>query len=327
MEWLRVQRRVGIIDDLNLKHLLSIARNPKERPVERVHKIISEWEMNTLDEYCGRDAKSRPDRWRELYEQQKRFEKGLLASSPFISFDEYRERLAVWIADYNSSVHERPTLGSARVVPIEEYKRLYTTRYDISQDTLAILLMKAAKRTVQKNGVNCFRKHWYYYHEDMSMYKGKEVEIRYSDNDRTRVWVMLPSGTSCEALLITPTSLLNPNKQTLTAVRSAKAHERETQRSYDFYIQSHLRGETTEDRVARQLESERVVEPCNELVSEDHHEQGRVHLLTYLDHRKKQALAPPRVTNEEVAEADSDTSIFEQPELRRVKEFKSDDLE
>jgi hypothetical protein len=327
IEWLRVQRRVGIIDDLNLKHLLARARNPKEKPVERVHKVISEWERNTFDEYCGRDAKSKPDRWREMYEQHKRFEKGHLASSPFISFDEYRERLAAWIADYNSSVHERPTLGSARVVPLEEYKRLYTTRYEISLDTLAILLMKAEKRTVQKNGVNCFLKHWYYYHEDMSMYKGKEVEIRYSDGDYSRIWVVLPNGTICEATLITPTSLLNPNKQTLTAVRNAKAHERETQRNYSFYIQSHMRGETTEDRVARQLESERAAEPCDESVSEEYPEPARVHRLTYLDHRKKLAPTTAGVTNEDVAEADSDVSIFEQPEPPRVKEFKSDDLE
>lgn len=327
IEWLRMQRRVGIIDDLNLKHLLSRARNPKERPVERVHKDLSEWEKNTFDDYCGRDTKSRPDRWRELYEQHKRFEKGVLASSPFISFDEYRERLAVRIADYNSSVHERPTLGSARVVPLEEYRRLYTTRYDISQDTLAMLLMKAEKRKVQKNGVNCFQKHWYYYHEDLSIYKGKEVEIRYSDGDYRRVWVALPSGTICEATLITPTPLLNPNKQTLTTVRKAKAHEREIRRNYSFYIQSHLRGETTEDRVARQSEPESEADVYRDSPREEREKVSHVHLITRMDRRQKQTPKRGEITGEEVAAAIGDITLLEEPGRDRVKEFESDDPE
>jgi len=324
MEWLRVQRRVGIIDELKLRHLLSRGRNPKERPVERVHKDISEWEKNNFEEYCGRDAKSRPDCWRELFERQKRFVKGQLTASPFIPFEAYRERLAVRITEYNTSVHERTTLGSARVVPIEEYRRLYTTHYSITQETLALLLMKAEKRTVGKNGVNCFQKHWHYYHEDMSRYKGKEVEVRHSDDDYNQVWVVLPNGQICEARLITPTPLLNPNKQTLKAVSEAKKHERALLRNFNFYTQSHLRGETTEDRVAKQLESEGVIEAGDEVMGDDPPEPGRVHLLTRLDAPKKQHPAREAITHEQVAAAGSDISIFEQPGRGHVKEFDSD---
>ena len=325
IEWLRVQRRVGIIDGLRLKHLLSKGHNPKERPVERIHKVISEWEENNLEEYCGRDAKSRPDRWQELFERQKRFEKGALPASPFMSFDEYRERLAMFITEYNSTVHERPTLRSARLIPLEEFKRLYTTRYEIKHETLALLLMKAEKKTIFKNGVNCFQKHWYYRHESMSLYKGKEVEVRYSDDDYSRVWVVLPNGHICEATLITPTSLLNPNKQTIEAVRAARAHERKLQREFTFYTQSHLSGETTEDRVARQLELEVMVEAREKIVGEEQSPaQSSVHLLTYLDSPKKQCPLPKEVTNEEVAAASTDDSIFDQVERGYVKEFDSD---
>jgi hypothetical protein len=324
IEWLLVQRRVGIIDDLRLKHFFSRGGNPKERTVERVHKDISHWEENNFEEYCGRDAKSRPDRWREIFERQKRFEKGYLTASPFMSFETYSESLAMFITEYNSKVHARPTLRSTRVAPIEEYRRLYTTRYEITHETLALLLMKAEKRTIFKNGVNCFQKHWYYYHEDMSLYKGKEVEVRYSDGDYNRVWTILPNRQICEALLITPTPLLNLNKQTVKTIRDAKAHERELQRDFNFYTQSHLRGETTEDRVARQLELESMAEAGDEVISEDPPKLNHVHQLTRLDCPKKPRLVREEITGEEVAAARSDVSIFEQREYGRVKEFDSD---
>lgn len=124
--------------------------------------------------------------------------------------------------------------------------------------------MKAEKRTIQKNGVQCFQKHWFYYHETMSLYKGLSVEVRYSDDNFNRIWVVLPSTHICEATLITPTSLLNPNKQTLQTVKQARAYEQRLQREFDLFTQSQLRGETTEDRITQQLESETTFEAKDE---------------------------------------------------------------
>ena len=74
-----------------------------------------------------------------------------------MSFDQYREALAEFITRYNSSEHERLTIGGARIIPVEEYRRMYTPRYEISSETLALLLMKSEKGRVRKNGVQCFR--------------------------------------------------------------------------------------------------------------------------------------------------------------------------
>jgi hypothetical protein len=225
-ELLLEQHRIGIVEELDLKHLLTRGKNPKENPVERVHRVISDWEQNTFNEYCGRDAKSRPERWHKLYAQHQRLAKGKQDPSPFIGFEQYREALDQFIARYNSSEHERLTLGGGRVVPAEEFSRLYTTRFEISAKTLALLLMKAEKRRVRKNGVQCFRKSWFYYHEAMSMFKGTDVEVRFSDDDYGRVFVILPNHKVCEAELITPTSLINPNKRTLETVKRARLRKR-----------------------------------------------------------------------------------------------------
>jgi hypothetical protein len=66
------QRRVGILDDLSLRHLIARGRNPKEKPVERLFKDLTAWEENNFAEFCGRHPTVRPDRCRRLYEQHER---------------------------------------------------------------------------------------------------------------------------------------------------------------------------------------------------------------------------------------------------------------
>lgn len=309
-ELLLVQHRVGIVEELELKHLLTRGKNPKENPVERVHRVISEWEQNTFDEYCGRDPRSRPERWRHLYAQHQQFKKGKRGASPFMGFDYYREASADFIVRYNSSGHERLTLGGARVIPLEEYSRLYTTRYEISPETLSLLLMKAEKRRVRKNGVQCFRKDWFYYHEAMSMFKGRDVEVRFSDDDYSRVFVILPNLKLCEAELITPTSLINPDRRTLKVVKQARAFERSVIKDFNLIAQSNIRGESLEDRVARQIELSEAVttEPPDRAGTPA---RAPVHKLTRMDQRK----LPPRrdvkqVTAADVARTEADSSIF-----------------
>ena len=72
LELLRVERRVGILEDLMIRHLVARGRNPKEKPVERVFRDISDWEENTFEEFCGREPKERPEAWRRLYAQHQR---------------------------------------------------------------------------------------------------------------------------------------------------------------------------------------------------------------------------------------------------------------
>jgi Bacteriophage Mu transposase len=187
LEFMMVERQIGVLADLQLRHLLARGRNAKEKPVERLFKDLSAWEANLFPEYCGGKPGERPDAWRERYARHQRFLKGQELASPFIRFDEYRERLAGFITRANASPHERPTLRSERLMPVEEYRRLYTTRYEIQPETPALLLLKSDRRIIRKNGVQCFQKHWYYYHEAMSPYKGASVEMRYADGDYNKV--------------------------------------------------------------------------------------------------------------------------------------------
>lgn len=84
---MRVERRVGILADLMIRHLVARGRNPKEKPVERVFRDISDWEQNTFQEFCGREPKERPDVWRRLYAQHQRGSVNAAQDSPFMSFE------------------------------------------------------------------------------------------------------------------------------------------------------------------------------------------------------------------------------------------------
>ncbi len=213
-------------------------------------------------------------------------------------------------------------LGGARVVPLEEYERLYTTRYKIAPESLALLLMKPEKRTVRKNGVQCFQKNWFYWHESLSEYKGMDVEVRYSEEDYQRVWVILPDRQICEAELITPTSLLKPNKRTLQAVAETRAKERRIIREYHLLAESGLRGESTEDRVAVALNQEgdaliRLVGAC---------EEGEARMNTnptsHVDGVDSQSPVQAEITASDIARIEADYSIFDVAPLPgRVVEF------
>lgn len=321
LEMLIVERRVGILDDLNIRHILARGYNAREKPVERIFRIISEWEQNTFKEYCGRDPKSKPEAWHELYRQYERGAKAGRSSSPFIPFEQYRDQLAGFTRRFNHSLHERPTLDSETIVPMDEYKRLYTTRYEIPEKTLALIIMKPTRRKIGKLGVNCFRKSWNYYHEAMSEFKGRFVEVRYSDDNYSRVFVVLPDGVICEASRIQRTSIINTNKQTLGVVKKIEAREKAIIRDFQLITQSNSRGETSEDRAAQLLEAHREESEGGERAG-DEKDQSQVFLWTRLERKKLYAVPSQReVTVNDVAGVEADLSIFDATPVRRFSDF------
>lgn len=129
-----------------------------------------------------------------------------------------------------------------------------------------------------------------------------------------------------EAELITPTSLVNPNKGTLETVKRARAFERGVIKDFNFIARSNMRGETLEDRVSRQIES------CEENVI-GLGEGGNagpiavVHKLTRLDQPKHPNRPDkPQVTAAEVANAEAYAPlVVPAPAARPVTEFDYED--
>jgi hypothetical protein len=281
-----IERRVGVLAEFGLRHILARGYNAKEKPVERFFKELSRWEANTFAEYCGSHPQARPDGWRKLYRQHEQFLSGRRHDSPFISFDDYEEKLKNFMTRWHQEAHERITLGGKLLVPLEEHNRLYTTRYEMSAETVALALLRPGVRTVGKNGVRCFRRDWSYWHPAFSAIKGQKIEIRFTGRDYKRIWAVLPDKKVIEAQLITPTPLLNPNQETLQLVASARRQEKKIIDEFQLLTESQLRGESVEDRVARKL----IDQPD---VSAEAMRQASavVHRLTRLDRR------PPEETS------------------------------
>jgi hypothetical protein len=272
-----VERRVGVLAEFGVRRLLARGYNAKEKPVERFFKAVSEWEANTFAEYCGSHPQARPDKWRELYRQHEQFLRGGQSPSPFMAFDEYHGKLRP---------HERVTLGGLRVVPLEEFRRLYTTRYEMSPETVALALLKSDSRTIRKNGVACFRRDWSYWHPDFSALKGQKIEVRFTERDYRRVWVVLPDKRVVEAPLVTPTPLLHPDPKTLRLVARTRRREKQLIEEFRLLAQSRLRGESVEERVERQL-SGQPESPCAAAARA----AASVHRLSRLDHGRLKSVA------------------------------------
>ena len=164
-------------------------------------------------------------------------------------FDQYREELKEFIHRWHERPHDRITLGARRVKPIEEWRRLYTTRYEMKPETVALALLKPDVRTVTKNGVHCFRRDWFYWNPIFSDIKGRKIEIGFTERDYRRIWVVLPNKNMGEAELVTPTPLLNPNQETLRLVSRTRQQEKKLINEFQLLTQSQLRGESVEDRV------------------------------------------------------------------------------
>ena len=152
----------------------------------------------------------------------------------------------------------------------------------------------------------------------MSEFKDQWVEVRYDENDYSKVWVVLPGVGPREAWLITPTSLINPDKETLKTVARLRARERQILREYELIRASSARGESVEDRVAN---ASRSLEDTASLTPEPA-SPASVHLLRRLERRKLSKVpAPGEVTADQVAGIKADFSIFDVAEVGVVSEF------
>lgn len=324
-----VQREVGLMNDLGLKHMMARGYNAREKFVERTHKDISAWERDTFrDEYCGNGKGHRPERWAAAWHRHEKLRKKvgknldwLRSESPFMTLDDYRDAIGGWIHEYNHIEHTRVVLGGATVVPVDEYERLYRTRFEIADETLAMLLMRSARRKIGKNGVQMFQPHWFFIAEEMSEFKGREIEIRYNDQDYTKIYAVLPNGQIVEAEMVGNSGVLNPSKRTMGLVAKQRNHEIKLAREYQLVQQSNWRGETAEDRVNAMMAIEPDA-PESESKKQAVNERPRVHVIGRFDKSKIISAGRPSVTAEMVENTNVIDGMFSNRtvEKKRIKE-------
>lgn len=331
LQLLLTQRGVGLADEANVKQMLARNFNGREKPYERTGRDLADMIQNEFFDrgWCGRNTKDKPDACRDLYARHmKAMKRG--APSPFPLEEEVRIEVSNWIQRYNTTAHTRGTLGGKTIVPIEEYARLYTTRFDIREETLALMVMKTIRGPLRKNGVVALGSS--YWHAELSKWKGRrdadgkplQLEVRYDDSDYTSVWIVLPDGTICPAERVELGSYLTPNKESLKAYALRARSERDLIKNHQLLQQSIWRGESVEQRLAAELPAEQE-QPMPIAVGEGGHSQSRVALFSRLDARRHPAPVTRLVTAAEVSSVEADNEIFSGESPSRVKEWDFDE--
>ncbi|OLE52651.1 MAG: hypothetical protein AUG51_16910 [Acidobacteria bacterium 13_1_20CM_3_53_8] len=331
LQLILTSQSVGLLNDAGVEQMLANFYNGREKPVERTFNDTATAIQNDFFRrgWCGRNTKDKPDAYKELYTRHMKAMKRK-QPSPFPSEQEVRDYIADWVFGYNTTEHERTTLGGAKIVPLTEFNRLYTTRYEISKEAVALMLLKPTRGTLGKNGLSILGAT--YTSEAFSKYKGVkgadgkplQIEARRSDDNYSTVWAVLPDGQVVEATRLDRSPILNPNRETHRVVAMLAKHETKLAREFNLFTQSRLRGETVEDRAAALIDAEYGSEielPLAVGANADAQTQARVQRLTRLDGKRLHAVPQARVTAEQVSNVQTDDSIFESSDRTLISEF------
>ncbi|HKV41697.1 MAG TPA: transposase domain-containing protein [Blastocatellia bacterium] len=327
-ELILVQRAVGLAPDMQIEQMFARGYNGKEKPIERIFAIMTQWERNKVTGYRGNNTNEIPDSWREMYAKHLKFQKGKLPESPFLTFEQYRNLLEGWIFKYNNSEHERHNLGGARIVPVKEIERLYT-RVEVDPEALGLLLMKPVTGSLHKTGIKLpgTPKNWAWWHTALSQFKGVKVggkklkfECRVDESNYGHIYVVLPTKpveTMVKAERWGGTSVRNPDKDYVKGVARAISEENRLLREAGAIQASRARGETPEDRIAAVNAEEYELEE-NEKIAVGQNQAGTIRKLTRMDRLKRLESIPraKTVSIEDVRAAKVDDSIFENNEPR-----------
>lgn len=269
LELLLTDRGVGLTQDADIETFLARKYNGREKPLERVFRDLADYLQNEFFRtgWCGRNTKDRPSFFNDLYS---RHVKAIKAGrpSPFPLEPTVRRAVAEFYDKHNTTAHMRTVLGGASTVPLQEYQSLYTTRYEIREETLALMVMKATSGSLEKNGVRALGSH--YWHDELSRFKGRKdkdgkpvrIEVRYTDADFSTAWLVLPDGALVESMRVDISSILVQSKEGQKGLAERVRGERDLIKRAAELKQSIWRGETTEDRFVAECEpvEERVLE-------------------------------------------------------------------
>lgn len=92
-------------------------------------------------------------------------------------------------------------LGNPNGDVVREMVEANRRRMGLPQKTVAELkALKFSVQKVEKHGIQMAAPEGCYIHGELAALRGKEVEVRYSENDESRIWVILPDTRIVEAL-------------------------------------------------------------------------------------------------------------------------------
>lgn len=244
----QVSRKVGLSSDLSdtlapgvLSPLGVLVRHanpyqPWSKPIEPAFKhVFTEWEK-TLPGWCGRNAVDRPEKLKREIERDE-----------LLTLDEFTARLDARIEEYHHQEHG--VLGST---PLAAWREAQLVKP--SPRTLDLLLMRHRSVKVYSQGIKFQGR--YYWHDELALQIGHQVEIRFGA-ELGRIVVFSNGTFLCEAVN-DPAMRMGATREDLAELhrRKAMARKRADQVLADRGVL--LRPERELERIAAQARERKV---------------------------------------------------------------------
>lgn len=186
----------GLWRGLGVEARHCLPANPQAKPIERFFGTVERDLIQDLPGWCGNSVDCRPtDVLKPLLKQHEEWVGGRRDETPFLHIAEFSLRFEAWLHErYLRTAHAR--LG---VSPLEAYEREYGRPVVPSERALDILLMRAERRSVRRNGIEMFERNRWYWAEELAGRAGTCVEVRWDPRELGKILVYTDQGFLCEA--------------------------------------------------------------------------------------------------------------------------------
>ncbi len=186
----------GLWQSLGITVRHAIPFNAQAKPIERFFGTVERDLVQDLPGWCASKVDLRPaDILKVQVARHQAWMKGETADTPFLHIAEFALLFEKWLHEnYLSTPHAR--LGCS---PLEAYRREYGTPMVLDERSLDILLMRAERRLVRRNGLELFERSRWYWSEKLAGREGTYVEVRWDPRDLSKILVYTEAGFLCEA--------------------------------------------------------------------------------------------------------------------------------
>jgi transposase InsO family protein len=186
----------GLWRQLGVKSVHTLPANPQAKPIERFFGTVERDLIQELPGWCGNSPEARPaDILKPLIQKHEDWRVGRREETPFLHIAEFALRFEAWVHErYLRTPHARLDCS-----PLEAYEREYGRPVVPAERALDILLMRAERRLIRRNGIEMFERGRWYWSEELAGRGGTYMEVRWDPRELGRVLIYTDQGFLCEA--------------------------------------------------------------------------------------------------------------------------------
>jgi hypothetical protein len=186
----------GLWRQLGVSTLHTLPANPQAKPIERFFGTPERDLVQELPGWCGNNPETRPrDVLKPLLKHHEDWLAGRWEETPFLHIAEFALKFEAWLHER----HLRTPHARLNRTPLEAYEREYGNPVVPAERALDILLMRAERRLVRRNGIEMFERGRWYWAEELAGREATYVEVRWDPRELGKILVYTDRGFLGEA--------------------------------------------------------------------------------------------------------------------------------